>query len=68
MPPGRQTGKYQQQLNGVLPGPGPVVWDRIPTTLRSTSARSKTYVPFAAVWELMCDDIQRGPDMLDAPS
>ena len=49
IPPGRQSGKYQDSLDKVLPGPGPLVFETIPGTSRKEKERTDLTVAFSVV-------------------
>ena len=62
--PGLGSGRYQKILDRHLPGPGPVFFESVPTVTHTGSARSSTPIPFAALWENVCTDVEDNPGIL----
>ena len=57
-PPGRQSGKYQDSLNRILPGPGPLFVDKVPGVAPGSEERGELSVALSAVWERIEQDVK----------
>ena len=64
IPAGRRTGFYQNSVDKVLPGPGPLVFETIPGTSRKEKERTELTVALSAVWERIEQDVLSNPGML----
>ena len=65
LPPGLQSGRYQQELDRVLPPPKYLDNLEVPCSLKYVEQRTTCQTTVSIVHEAIEDEVQRTPDILE---